>query len=273
MGALVGTDNVEILYVTSWGYAYTVNETAHLGTEYFMGLNAYVVRKCHYGDRCADCWGATHFGAGCNEGHDSGRWSDLESECKGHQEFHESGFPCKMLEQCARISVNNQFSFAVTCITLVFALMGVTTRIRKNADSNFQKVIGCIPDTIGVITLIQSLWLFKTECHDDAPAAVNGLKAVYWPGPGWTCYFFCWTFAVIRVSIHWLTPVPFGGMAPLALVKSAMTGTKEIGARLSRRLTSKSPVAPRRTPQAPEDQGLPAACIPEATGQEQEQEQ
>ena len=82
----------------------------------------------------------------------------------------------------------------------------------KVADTNFQKFIGCIPDTIGVMTQAQALALFAAGCAEGMPEKDNlGNPINYTVGPGYWCYVFCWFAAVVRVSMHYLTPVPGGG--------------------------------------------------------------
>jgi len=46
------------------------------------------------------------------------------------------------MEECRETSANSQFGAFTTAVTLIFALIGCLTRIRKTADTNFQKLIG-----------------------------------------------------------------------------------------------------------------------------------
>ena len=49
-------------------------------------------------------------------------------------------------------------SALVTCATLLFSMMGCLTRIRKRADSNFQKLIGVGPDLFGTTQAQEATW-------------------------------------------------------------------------------------------------------------------
>jgi len=134
------------------------------------------------------------------------------------------GFPCEALQECKKTNLNSLIGAFMTCVTLIFALVGCLSRIRKVADTNFQKVIGCLPDTLGVVTQAQALLLFKTGCFDNMPNyAVSPLsdaitddnpeayKVKYYLGVGYLGFIICWAAAVIRVTVHYLTPVPGGG--------------------------------------------------------------
>ena len=82
----------------------------------------------------------------------------------------------------------------------------------KVADTNFQKFLGCIPDTIGVLMQAQALSLFKAGCYDEMPREDElGNRISYTVGAGYWSYVFCCLAAVVRVAMHYLTPVPGGG--------------------------------------------------------------
>ena len=70
----------------------------------------------------------------------SGLWEDVK--CSGDGIL---GFSCDDIERCKDEAVGNAFGAFTTCATLIFAMAGLLTRIRRKADSNFQKVIGCVP--------------------------------------------------------------------------------------------------------------------------------
>ena len=122
---------------------------------------------------------------------------------------------CDDVEQCQDEAVGNQLNAFSTCVTLILAMMGVTTRIKKKADSNIQKILGCVPDTIGVFTLGTALVQFGSGCASNMPSevTVDGevIQVNYYPGLGYFAYWFCWLMAVIRVTLHWIVPVPGGG--------------------------------------------------------------
>ena len=80
-------------------------------------------------------------------------------------------------------------------------------------DTNFQKILGCIPDTIGVVTQFLALLDFVTNCYYDMPLRDSRGNVVnYKLGWGYLSYVFCWAAALIRVVMHFCTPVPGGGV-------------------------------------------------------------
>ena len=89
--------------------------------------------------------------------------------------------------------------------------MGCLSRIRKRADSNFQKIISCVPDTYGFVCLAITLSAFYVDCYDHLPEHIDGMRMHYFPGPGYVAYFVCWLATGVRVTMHWLVPVPGGG--------------------------------------------------------------
>ena len=135
--------------------------------------------------------------------------------------------------------MNNIFGAFMTCCTLIFALIGCLTRMRKVADTNFQKMIGCIPDTIGVATQFQSLALFAGGCYSSMPnRGKEGQRINYIVGLGYWAYVFCLLVAALRVFCHYMTPVPGGGTGCQCLEKCTgldLDGDGLIGGRAEQR--------------------------------------
>jgi hypothetical protein len=178
--------------------------------------------------------------------------------------------------------MSSQFGAFMTTVTLVFALNGCLTRIRKGmqwyfeaclcanihginlglllclnlsltdiipdlrmllppllffssdgsvADTNFQKVLGCIPDAVGVITQFSTLLNFAINCYYDMPDRDSqGNLITYKVGWGFLSFVFCWVAALVRVIMHFCTPVPGGGVGRhlLDLTKGDMIDRREI---------------------------------------------
>ena len=168
---------------------------------------------------------------------------DLVFDC-AEAELH--GFGCAEVQKCRDVAYSNQFGAFTTCAGLLFALMGCLSRIRKRADSNFQKIISCVPDTYGFVCLAITLSAFYVDCYDHLPGEIEGMRMHYFPGPGYVAYvhftttidtttttstdtttnnaktattadslhrryFLCWLATGVRVTMHWLVPVPGGG--------------------------------------------------------------
>jgi hypothetical protein len=116
---------------------------------------------------------------------------------------------------CATNASGNMIGALITFATLLFAMNGCLTRIKKVADTNFQKILGCAPDTNGVISLASTLLIFNDTCYTPFPNQVTIGGQVYdvdnYRGIGFYAYLFCLVAAVIRTTMHYATPVPGGG--------------------------------------------------------------
>jgi len=130
----------------------------------------------------------------------------------GGSQVHPNGMPCADLNKCGASSVNNQLGAYMTAFTLLFALLGCLSRLRKIADTNFQKVIGCLPDTFGCLAQGQALSLYAAGCQEALPARGAGGRAFTTVvGPAYWAFMGCWVAALLRAAVHILTPVPGGG--------------------------------------------------------------
>ena len=202
--ALSGDDS--IVRLTAWGIAHsrhTASDGSEVGQISYIGLRKFVVYSC------LDASAGTDFYAWKECTYESRWWSHVE--CKsGADDYY--GFDCDAAEECQETTAASQFGAFTTAATLIFAMIGCLTRIRKVADTNFQKFIGCIPDTIGVITQTQALVAFASGCYDTMPTrAADGSRIHYVVGAGYWAYVFCVAAALVRVTMHYLTPVPGGG--------------------------------------------------------------
>ena len=121
------------LRFTAWGVAHTRttllnNSTEKVGQVSFIGLRRFVVKTCS-GARNRD-W---HDWDGCDE--DAIWWADAEC-ANGESSFY--GFPCSAMTTCQEAAINNQVGAYMTCITLVFAIIGCLTR--SKSVSRFMKL-------------------------------------------------------------------------------------------------------------------------------------
>lgn len=120
--------------------------------------------------------------------------------------------PWSAIAECKTQAISNRFNVVVSTVTLIFTLIGCLNRIRKNADSNFQKLLASLPDTIGLVTLGVTLEVYHNSCLLNTPTEpVDGLDYHYYVGPGFVGLFVCWCSACVRVFVNWITPVPGGG--------------------------------------------------------------
>ena len=54
----------------------------------------------------------------------------MREECSGGADSM-FGFPCDKMQQCADAATSSQFGAFMTCATLLFAMIGCLTRIKK----------------------------------------------------------------------------------------------------------------------------------------------
>lgn len=256
-GCLGLSSNPSLVRVDAWAIGHLANEAESEGTIAWVGLGRLVIQ------RCADIGD----GKGWHEWRDCALyphwWSEVPRKCGTAQAAHgaavlagnetdriddEFGYPCDVLLVCAEQAAANQFGALITCVTLVFALIGCLTRIRKRADTNFQKLIGTVPDLIGVISLGAALATFSVRCTFAMVDDGHGHGTGYEAGHGFVAYCFCWLAAVVRCTMHAVMPVPGAG---LSLARSlGWTTTSSAAALVAQRQAE--PSQPTTTPKAKE---------------------
>ncbi|KAH8082524.1 endonuclease [Aureococcus anophagefferens] len=116
-----------------------------------------------------------------------------------------------LLESRADSAAGNQIGALLSCVTLIFALLGTINRMKFSSDANVQKALGLVTDTWGALTLSYTLFNFHANCFDDLPSRFQRLDLDYEWGPGWICYLFCALSDIIRAAAHWVTPTPGNG--------------------------------------------------------------
>ena len=116
-----------------------------------------------------------------------------------------------VLEACADSAAGNQIGALLSCVTLIFALLGTINRMKFASDANVQKALGLVTDTWGAATLSATLLSFHVECFAEIPSKFRGSDLDYRWGPAWVCYLFCCLSGLIRAVAHWVTPTPGNG--------------------------------------------------------------
>mmetsp|Transcript_35136 Transcript_35136/g.45315 ORF Transcript_35136/g.45315 Transcript_35136/m.45315 type:complete len:475 (+) Transcript_35136:59-1483(+) len=198
--------NVHFLHITAWGVAsfrYDSDDGGKIGRVNYIGLQKFAVVTCKEAD-------AEYYfdWSKCSV---KGVWWSSVKCSDGEEDFY--GFPCGPIDTCGNTSLNLQFGAVMTCVTLIFAMIGCLTRMRKVADTNFQKMIGCFPDTLGIITQAQALSIFAADCYENMPVrSTTGDRIHYRVGVGYWAFVVCWLAAIIRATVHYCTPVPGGGV-------------------------------------------------------------
>jgi hypothetical protein len=75
------------------------------------------------------------------------------------------------VETCDGSAKAYAFGAFVTSFTLIFGLQGTMARMRFSADAPIQKVLGCLADSFGVLSLVATLLDFYFSCYSDMPTA------------------------------------------------------------------------------------------------------
>lgn len=75
---------------------------------------------------------------------------------------------------------------------------------RFKADSNIQKALGLVTDTIGFVSLLIMLSKVGVRCHfGNGWQTWQDMKYIVYPGPGFFSYLFCLFAAFLRTFFHW----------------------------------------------------------------------
>jgi hypothetical protein len=101
-------------------------------------------------------------------------------------------------------------------------MIGAIHRMRFIADAPQQKLLGCITDSIGTITLALSLMNLEKDCFriletsdfvDPIDPSIVYPQMYFLRGGGYLIYWvFCFSGCLVRAVIHWLTPLPGMGV-------------------------------------------------------------
>lgn len=219
-GAL--SNNAWVVTRSNWAFAWVVvNETASSchGMTAEIGLRMVVFETCAWKECRDSTWDQPMDDCVA----ETRNWDRAAADCDG-DDGTLGIFDCATINGCHRSASggdggwggwvgSQQQSAFVTCATLVFALMGCLTRIRWRQDTNFQKLIGCLPDTLSAVTGSLGLYGFVTDCysHMGGGQTYGGRDVHFRLGVGYKAFWCCWAAQVGRAILHWVVPVPGGG--------------------------------------------------------------
>ena len=190
VGALSLSTDKDIVRNTYWVYVEATNSTER--TRYFLGLRSIVIVS---GDDVRSDRLDTDLIVGTLPGK---RSEDPMREA--------------LLKSCADSAQASALGALLSCVTLIFALVGTMNRMRFSSDANVQKALGLITDTWGAFCLCFTLFNFYFDCYADLPSSVEDFRISKRWGPAWYCYLFCALSGIIRAWAHWVTPVPDHGV-------------------------------------------------------------
>jgi len=133
-GCFALSDDDSIIFYTTWGISYmkyTNADGVKVGQIAYLGLRKFLRYEC-LDTSSGSNWREW---ADCTE--DNVWWSAVECGSGGTLYY---GYRCDEVEHCSEAAQASQFGAFMTAATLVFAMLGCLTRIRKVADTNWQKV-------------------------------------------------------------------------------------------------------------------------------------
>jgi len=237
-GALGTLNDSDLLRISfwSWGRTYSRNWERLLDdmpeqdyAEVFIGLRGYLARTCLYVNTTARDLIHTEMSElhplppkfNCTM--EVYAWEDPQSllydfgdkDAAAMLEYQSSHFG-----KCNEACLGTWGGAVLSCFTMIFAMIGASNRMRFKADSPQQKLLGCLPDSVGCVTLALSLLTMERKCLGPLrdkyntnfvePNSGEEFDNIYWLRGGgfWTYWAFCFTGCVFRAVIHWLTPLP-----------------------------------------------------------------
>lgn len=132
---------------------------------------------------------------------------------KFFSESCEDGPVAAACSACANVAFEMWLTAFMACVSLLLSLLGAQTRMHTYADVPAQKMLGMFAETWNIVTLTYALLTFHGQCRQQLGQAFNasGLSTSMWSGPGLYCYAVCAASAMVRASVHWLTPLPGQG--------------------------------------------------------------
>jgi len=226
-GSLSLSSDDGTLRITAWGTAWVKNQTDTTAIKYYLSLTKVVVDECSdaTGTRSAN-WDCKHL--------ENEKWEGVNRGTVAG-----TGFPWESLKECKAQAEGNQLGALTTTVTLIFALNGCLTRMRRKADTNFQKLLACVPDTYGAVGLGLTLANFFLSCYWNMPHEVHGEPVNYTVGPAYVAYSLVWLFGVLRCLLSWLTPIPGKGCNNRCCVVRDPENTKQLKNKIKSVLTMK----------------------------------
>lgn len=117
-------------------------------------------------------------------------------------------FMATEITMCTNLAVKEAYGLGLTCVTLVFALIGTINRMKFSSDANVQKALGMITDACGFVSLAYVLAQFEFHCIQSIPLKIDNLEISVTHGPGYWAYCVCLFGAFMRAVFHWATPTP-----------------------------------------------------------------
>lgn len=178
---------------TYWVGGSATNTTSGQDFSMYVGLRSFEYVNCKFEP------GYESYPESCDR--QSIKWTD--DSCK-------SGPLEPACQACASTATTMWTTAVFNCIGLVLAFLGAQTRMRPIADIPVQKLLGVYSEFWTFITLAYALFTFEINCYKKLREAVlvPDISGSFYAGPGVYCYGICCISALIRMAVHWMTPLP-----------------------------------------------------------------
>lgn len=182
-----------IIQRTYWVGGHGQNVTTGQDFSMYVGLRSFEYVDCKFEP------GYQSYSSHCNR--QSIKWTD--SACQ-------SGPIAPACQACSSVASTMWATAFFNCFGLIFSFLGAQTRMRPTADIPVQKLLGVCADFWGCFSLAYALIVFENSCYFNLRQAVlvEDIRAGFYVGPGLYCYAICCVSALIRMTVHWLTPLP-----------------------------------------------------------------
>jgi hypothetical protein len=230
-GALGTLNEENLLRISFWSWGRTYKQLIKTSStddysEIFIGLRGFLARSCvftNFTSPHTDTSGGLPF----NCSTEIYPWVDERAFTFDETDTdvaEELAYQKDMFGRCNVACLGTWGGAVLSCFTMIFAMIGASNRMRFFADSPQQKLLGCIPDTIGSVTLALSLIEMERTClgplraehgHNFVdPNTGEMFETITWLRGGgfWTYWGFCFSGCLFRALIHWLTPLPGMGV-------------------------------------------------------------
>mmetsp|Transcript_22166 Transcript_22166/g.46321 ORF Transcript_22166/g.46321 Transcript_22166/m.46321 type:complete len:418 (-) Transcript_22166:33-1286(-) len=218
-GCLAVINDKEVLRASFWSWAKSYSgfykpESGENYAELFMGLRAYYANSCVWTNVTG-----TEFESDTRPEDDGFMYKCTEAVVNWDPK---SSGQTAWAGKCAEASLGAWFGAILSCFTMIFAMIGAIHRMRFVADAPQQKLLGCITDSIGTVTLALTLMNLEKDCFrkleesdfvDPIDPSIVYPKMYFLRGGGYLIYWvFCFSGCLVRAVIHWLTPLPGMGV-------------------------------------------------------------
>jgi hypothetical protein len=227
IGCLTVFNNATVLKIGYWTAGFTYSSILPpKGFDYaaiYIGLQGFVVSSCNATTNATVLYleedtNLPHYESSSNIYKDF----DCFDSAYSWSDSYDNSWSGSCEEACSAATLTAVTSW----VPMIFAMIGALNRMRPASDAPQQKILGCLTDSWGALSLALSLYSFKSGCHEtlerhdvvlkESEDFEHEFERVYWwRGGGYWVFWLCFTAGVVRAVLHWLTPCPGCGAGVL----------------------------------------------------------